>query len=429
MRFWKNLSIWALGFLVTFHSCKEKDEQFPAVTIAQPSNGTTYQVYDTVRVSYSASDENELVSVIAQLLNQNQIPIGAQAIADLNGNFNSSTLELPITDKLTASGTYYVLVKAFDGTNEQRKFVQIYINALPKKRRAIYVASYNENDAQLWKIDSLFQVAEMWRSAGQDVLKLQVNSLDDKLSVAGRFSTRLATYELASRTVLWEDQTFPVSQTERFLDLFGFENTLYTSLYDREVRAYSNNGALVMNRPTGDHRPETIYADATFLLVEMNLVGDNRHFIYVYNRATQALLWQTELPIDIVAICHLQQDEVLVFGNANGQSRVFHFDMRENSYWEPRQLPTGVVLTATKMNGLQFAISHSNGIYAYTYSPNYLNLIKAGNVYQDVCFDVDNGTLVAANGSMLEQLTINGQTIGALSLSDSIVSVDIHYTR
>lgn len=415
--------------ITIFHGCKDKDEQFPSVFVSQPSNGTSYQVYDTVTVVYSATDETKLTSVIGQLLDQNQIPIGPQAIAEINGNSNSGSFQLPISDKLTPSGTYFVMVKAFDGTNEQREFVQIYINALPKKRRAIYAATHAQADAIIWRIDSLFQQTELWRSAGQDVLGLHVNSLEDKLSIVGNYSTNLRTYSLASSTVVWEDQTFPLSQTLRYTFIHGFENTVYCSLYDRELRGYNSSGSLILNRPTTDYRPEVIHANSTFLLVEMNMIGDDRHFIYVYNRSTQALLWQNEFPMDIIAICPLQQDEVLLFGNDNGQARVFHFDIATNGFWEPRQLPIGEILDAVKMEGSQFAISHEDGIYAYTYSPNYLNLIKPGNLYQDICFDVDNGTIVAATSNMVEQLTINGQNVGSISLSDSVVSVDIHYTR
>ncbi|MFM1877049.1 MAG: hypothetical protein RL266_2786, partial [Bacteroidota bacterium] len=286
MRIWPYPPVLFLLMVLALHACREKDERFPSILIAQPGNGASYQVFDTVTVVYTASDETQLESVIGQLLDQNLIPIGPQVFADVVGNAFSGSFELVISDKLTPSGNYFIMVKAFDGTNEQREFVEIQIQAMPKLRRAVYAATAVQQSATIWKVDSLFQQAELWTSAGQDVLGLHVNSLEDRLSIAGRYSTALSTYSILSRTVVWNDQTFPLGQTERYTYLHGFKNTLYAGLYDRELRAYTSNGALTLIRPTGDFRPETIYADDTYLLVEMNLVGDDRHLIYVYNTLT-----------------------------------------------------------------------------------------------------------------------------------------------
>lgn len=406
-------------------SCKDKDEIAPDVSILAPSEGTIYSVYDTVFTSFEISDETQLTQASVELVNSNFIPVTPKTVVQ---NYNGSAA-LVIDDKLLETGDYYVLITALDGTNETREFRKIRIVALPKKRRAIYVGTgAASGNATLWKIDSLFQQPELWIQPGQDVSEICVDSEYDQLSLTGYFNKGLLTYNINSRTLKWSDEVFSVSQTQRYMDLICFKGSVFATIYDREIRGYSQFGGLTLNIPTGEYRPEQIYTDGNFLLVDMNLVGDDRNTLNIYNFLTRALIWQTEFQADIVSVCPLQDDEVLVFGNANGQAKVFHFDIGSNAWWEPRELPEGQVLKAVATEGNRFVISHETGLYNYTYSPNFLNQIKAGQ-FQDVAFDVDNGTILAATDNTLEEMTSIGQPISTISLSDSIVSFDIHYTR
>lgn len=420
-----NIRVIAVLFAVGIGACKKGDEVPPQVVITSPSEGTVFSVYDTVFVSFEITDESQLTRATAELVNSNFIPITPKVdIQDFNGSES-----LIIDNKLLETGDYYVLVTASDGLNEKREYRQIRIIAIPKKRRACYVATGSgSGQYAIWEIDSLFQQSNLWLQPGQDVIKLCVNSMYDQLTIAGFFSSGLKTYGLSSGTLEWSDDVFSVSQTQRYMDLACFSSSIYTTIYDREIRSYSTFGSLNMNLPTGIYRPEMIYTNGQYLLVEMNLVGDDRQFLYVYNASTNMLLWQTDFQVDIVSVCPLQNDEVLVFGNDGTQARVFHYDIGSNSWWEPRQLPAGKILKAVNMEGNIFAISHENGVYSYTYSPNYLNQIKVGQ-FQDIGFDVDKGTLIAASGNQIEEMTQIGQTVNTISLADSIVSFDIHFTR
>lgn len=426
MRIWIHVVVVLLGVAVVFFSCQKKDETSPTVEITQPAENATFNVFDTIQVSFTVEDETELVAVSVQLVNSDFVPVGESQNVNVPSNGFSGTAELAIDDKLLPTGDYYVKVLADDGTNEKRGYKKVKIIALPKQRRAIYCSMLA---GDIWKVDSLFQGTEPWLQLQHDVKKLVVNSLKDRLTVIGNFSTRTANHDIASGALVWSDDAFVVSQIVRYNDLFGYQNDIYTAWYDREVRSYTLAGSLTMNRATGDYIPELIYANDDFLVIEMELSGANNHFLFVYHASTKALLWQIDIPMDVKAICAFDDDEVMLFGNENGDAKVLLYNMANNGYWEPRQLPSGKVTTATELEGKVYAISHTDGIYSYTYSPNYLNLIRAGSSYQQVRFDEDNGTILAATGNLLEEMTVQGQVTNTVSLPDSISSFDIHYTR
>lgn len=425
------ISMWrVLGQLLmvalVLQACKKKDEVPPTIEIVSPNNGQLYHVYDTIVVSFKISDETELISAAVEVVNQNFIPVTPKTTIS---NFNGSA-EVILGDKLLQTGDYLLQVSATDGSNDSREFVEIRIIAIPKVRRAVYVAtSSGSGEDSMWKVDSLMQQSIAWIQPGQDVLKLCVNSSYDVLGLMGRFSTGLKCYNVLFNNLVWSDHVFTVSQTERYMDLECSEDGFYTTIYDREIRRYGINGALTRNFPTGEFRPEKLFLHDDKLLVEENLVGDNRHVLNVYYEPTNALLWQVDFEVDITGIAGIGNNEVLVFGNVNGQARVFHYDVSENSFWEPRQLPTGKVCNAIELEGGSVAFSHDNGVYVYTYSPNFLSLIRPGSNYRNLVFDVDNGTIIAADGSLLEEFSIAGQLVNSIALSDSIVSFDIHYTR
>jgi len=402
----------------------------PSVSILEPFDGEIYAVFDTVFISVTAVDETNLNSVSTKLVNADFIPIGASRAININSITNSGSAQLVIDDKLIDTGNYYVVVTASDGANEQREFRSIRIIGLPKKRRAVYFSSTNGsgNDA-VSRIDSLFQSASIWLQTNQDVLKICVNSLKDRLTLIGHFSTGISSYDLNFESMVWSDNVFLAAQTERYLDLICSENEVFAAIYDRQIKAYTLSGGLIMNLPTGNYRPEIIFVEGNYLVVETELVGDNDHFIFVFNKETRALLWQLDVPMDVVSICPLQNDEVLLFGNEAGDAKVLYYDIGDNAYWQPRNLPEGKLLNAVKMEGEIFSLAHENGLYAYTYSPNYLNLIRAGTVYQNLNFDVDNGVIIGATQNMLEEITPVGQLLNTVVHSDSITSIDIHYTR
>ena len=409
-------------------SCKKKDSVPPNVAIYLPAEGQLFNVFDTVTTQFSVDEETNLEYVSAQIVDDNFIPIGQSQSINFNEIFFSRTADLVLENKLLETGDYYVLITASDGTNETREFRKIGVIALPKKKRGIFFSTAAPSN-QIWKIDSLFQGGVSWLSPSQDMRKLCVNSLNDRLTFIGEFSTEVQSYDINSVGMVWSDNTANVNQIQRFTDLLCYENATYVGLFDKELRAYNLNGSRTLGQLTGNYRTETIYADRTFLLVEMQLVGDNSYHLFVFNRQTEAQLWQLEIPMNVEAICALQDDEVVLFGNDNGQARVLHYDIGENGWWEPRNLPTGILTDAVRTEAGNFAIAHEDGLYSYTYNPNFLNMLSADK-YQDIVFDVDNNTIVGAMQSTVNEVSVvNGAMINSFSQGDSITSLDIFYTR
>lgn len=419
-----------LLLIVCSHACKQKDELPPTVIISQPLAQTNYNVFDTVWVEVMAFDNQQLTAVEAKIVDINFIPITTTVPIHIHNSNASGTAALVIDDKRTPTADYYVLVIAYDGTNEQRAYQKIKIVEVAKQRRAVFFGTTTGfKTGQLWRIDSLFQQAQPWLNLNQDIAKICVNSLSDRLNVVGYLSSTTASYTIPTATQAWAAGAFLAAQTPRYLDLCCFENTIFTALYDNQVNGFQLSGAPVAELHTENFRPHTLYADKEFLVVQMEHIGDDDFFLFVYSNITHSLLWQIDIPMQVAAICELQSGQLLLFGNENGNAKVLHYNIHTNAYWQPRELPIGYLYDAVKLNGQNVAIAHQNGLYTYRYSPNYLNLMKPGAVYQSVVFDADKQNIIGASQNTLHELTTSGQVLQTIIHTDSIASVDIHYTR
>ncbi|MGB0918611.1 MAG: hypothetical protein ACPGU4_13540 [Flavobacteriales bacterium] len=429
MQFGKLLLLLTVLVMVVFlDACEKEDSIPPRVTFIEPNQGRLFNVLDTVVARFSVEEESRLEFVSANIVDASFVPIGPSTSVNFSEiNFTASA-EIVLENKLLETGDYHVLITASDGVNETREFREIRIVAIPKKRRAVYFSSASPSN-QIWKLDSILQSGVQWLNPNQDIKQLCVNSLNDRLTFLGQFSTGINSIDLATNGVVWSDNTANVNQIPRYTTLYCFSNTVYVGLYDKELRSYNLNGTRTLSELTGNYRPESVYADDTYLVVEMQLIGDGSHHMFVYQRVTNVLLWQVEVPMNVESICQLQTDEVLLFGNENGEAKVLHYDIGSNGWWEPRSLPSGMLRDAVETDAGKFAIAHESGLYSYTYNPNFLNMLTADN-YQDIVFDVDNNSIVGASRNVLNEVSlINGATINSFTQADSITSLDIHYTR
>ncbi|MGB1317541.1 MAG: hypothetical protein ACPG5W_05020, partial [Flavobacteriales bacterium] len=385
MQFGKLLLLLTVLVMVVFlDACEKEDSIPPRVTFIEPNQGRLFNVLDTVVARFSVEEESRLEFVSANIVDASFVPIGPSTSVNFSEiNFTASA-EIVLENKLLETGDYHVLITASDGVNETREFREIRIVAIPKKRRAVYFSTASPSN-QIWKLDSILQSGVQWLNPNQDIKQLCVNSLNDRLTFLGQFSTGINSIDLATNGVVWSDNTANVNQIPRYTTLYCFSNTVYVGLYDKELRSYNLNGTRTLSELTGNYRPESVYADDTYLVVEMQLIGDGSHHMFVYQRVTNVLLWQVEVPMNVESICQLQPDEVLLFGNENGEAKVLHYDIGSNGWWEPRSLPSGMLRDAVKTDAGKFAIAHESGLYSYTYNPNFLNMLTADN-YQDIVF-------------------------------------------
>lgn len=416
----------------TVVGCKDADEVPPVVSVLSPNELAQFSVNDTIAVHFQVSDDRVVEQVIIKLVDMDFIAVVSQVTQQIGATQFEGYAALVVDNKQLQTGKYFVLVSATDGTNDQNTYREVRINALPFARRALYIGAVNElGQGSLFKIDSLFSGIQPIISIGQDVHRVCVDSQRDRVTVSGRFNGGIVQYDLVSGGVRWSAAASQQPPAVTYTDMVSHGGNVFVSLNAYELRAYTAEGALVLNRLTDSDRPHTLFANDAHLLVERRQNGTSANRLFVYRNGNFSLKHELNLSsMQIVAFCERNANEVFIFGNLNGQAKVWLYNMETNGYWEPRQLPEGRLLYAAKGEGQTYFLAHSSGLYHYTYSPNYLNSVRPNERYNRLVYDRSDGYLFASKGNTLDVLAgQQGALITTFANADSIVSMDIHYTK
>jgi hypothetical protein len=424
--------IFLFVFALLVASCKDDDVEPPTVAVSAPQENEQFSVFDTIDVFFQAMDDQVVESVTVKLVDATFAPVSAQLSVvggdrELNGH-----AALVITDRQLTTGSYFVLVTASDGTNDRSAYREVRIVELPFERRAVFVTTSSASGmGSVFRLDSLFSYMSMFVATGQDIGRSYVDSERDRLTICGSANGGMVHYDLALGGVRWSASAPQQSSSATYHDMVGYDGSIFVSLFDREFRGYTSEGALIVNKLTESDRPFTLFANEAHLLVERRQVGGSIGRLFVYRNGNFSLKHELNLSsMQVVAFCERTADEVFIFGNLNGQAKLWLYDMENNAYWEPRQLPEGRLLHAVKGEGQTYYLAHETGLYHYTFSPNYLNTIRSGVVYQRLVFDRADGYLFAASGHDFDVIAgQQGAVVSTFALADSITSMDVHYTK
>lgn len=412
-------------------ACADKDTEPPVITLLAPLENDAFAVFDTIQAVYEVTDERIVESVTIKLVNQDFIPVSAQVTQAIGKAIHAGFAELVIDNRQLESGKYYLLLSATDGTNDRNAFVSLQIAALPFERRAVYFADLQtQGNSGIFKVDSLFSAIIPYASAGQDIGRLLVNSAHDRVTVSGIKGTGIVQYDLMGTGQQWAASASNQPPAPTFHDMATNGGNVFLSLFTRELRGYTLDGALMLNRQFEHDRPHTLYADDQHLIVELREIGGEQNRLLVLRQNNFSEKWIASIPMQIAAICPRSSSEVFLFGNDNGQARALLYNTESNGWWEPRQLPPGRVIHAVKGDGQIYFLALESGLYAYTYSPNFMNTLRAGEQFQRLRFDQADGLLIGASGNALKVVAPqSGNVIATMMHTDSITDLDIHYTK
>ena len=423
------LIVGLLGFLLAvIGSCKKEDEVRPELTVNFPSAGVTYNVKDTIRIGIDASDNILLESIDVKLLNQDGRLSSTVAAVLPSSQTYSGILSIIIEDKYLESGTYSIDVKASDGLNQRYAFVSVNLIAFPKNRRSI-IALTSSGNSSVYRVDSLGQVMPLfWLN--HDGSEVCTNNRNDHAIVIGDIDGNVSSIDLVNGGLVWENNWPNQPPAPAFSGATCEDGDILVSGYDHLLLGYNSFGTLILNQDiSSTYRPEKLIVEGEHLMVEQVQSGTTNHFMAHYNRASLAIQNLLFLPIDVISICPFDDESLIIFGNDNGQARVFQYSYLENVIWEPRILALGSVIDAVKSNGNTYFIAQSDGIYAYTFAPNFLNFIVPGVISSGLVFDIDRGVLLSSSGNMIQEYSTEGALIATHQFSDDIVSFDLHYTK
>ena len=143
-----------IGLLMLVLGCKKRDEIPPSITIVNPFAMSQFQIPFQVNVTGNAQDENSIEWIKIVVLNDALAPSSQEILIDANENSMEFNEWLSVDNIHLNSGAYFVKVSASDGENIHSSYIEINVLEYPLVLKDIYLISSNNNQTNLFKIDS-----------------------------------------------------------------------------------------------------------------------------------------------------------------------------------------------------------------------------------------------------------------------------------
>jgi len=424
------LSFPIVALLVLSVSCRKFDNDPAEITIISPLPGTVFMPGDTIQVEANLSDDDDLGTLTIKLLNQSYTPVSHQDYYALN-YMDTYHLSQPyvIDDLFLESGTYFITVSVSDGSEDANEYRVIEIHELPKTREAVYFLTRPDTmNLNLVELDSLGQLVNRLTIPG-DYAESAINSRYHELIVSGQYGY-YNHYDLHTYSNIFSEPPYNGSGPS-FLNLFFYNNLTYVSYYDGRIRAFDMNGSVKFNSAQPVYyQPGALCANSKYVFAEAFYTGQSERRLVVINNPSGVARQEYNLDAEIATILSTGENEVMIFGNKNGDGKIFSYHVVNNDADDLHTMPGITIYGALMIDADNYALATQNGLYSFQVSNNNLIPVDVNRPSYGIEYDEVNGILFSASGKEVRQYAFpSPQVMNTSMASDSVMDIRILYNK
>ncbi|MGD1845524.1 MAG: hypothetical protein ACFB10_09050 [Salibacteraceae bacterium] len=383
----------------------DADEIPPVVIVDTPVENQSVQVPETLKVRAAISDEKALCQVAVTLLDANQIPVAAPISQSVEGSRFNLEVDYPITDLYLESGTYYLRISAFDGTNQGKALVALALGGVPKMLQEVVVVT--QTGTNQLAVEG-YQSGVGFRSIAQyssDYAGSGVSSRHQYMAVTGNKTGSFKVLEYPTGNLLWEVPILNAS-FENFTNWGYFNDLSYVGLADGRVHGYNFLGELdFASAIEQSWIPESfLLHEGLFLLEQRAVNGTDRRISWYFDFSGAKERDSKPILFDVVELFGHNANEVLLFCNENGEGVIKTLFQSTSGISNARTLPNGTIQAVLQIKTDVYLIAHSTGVYEYRYgsSTGLLSIIGGKNA-QVLGYDSLGERLFLGIGNQLEE--------------------------
>lgn len=428
-------SLRAISFIFALvallYGCKkDEDTLAPVVDIIAPYDNQSFAVYDTLSISAKVSDDVQLQSLYAVLVNEQLIPVETAVNISVSGK-DMTVLQPYIIDNIhLVSGTYYIKISASDGTNETNVYRKISLTAAPRQRKGFYLISGNSTNTSVDYLSEGFAITPKLSLSG-DYSAAAINSYYQDLYTVGAYTGSINAIDLESHQVKWSVQGTAGSAPD-FTEIYNDGNYTYVSFYNGTIKGYDQNGTEKFTAALAQNfYPLKTFHHDDYLLSEQKDIASPAKNLVLYFASNGSAFQQTALGQDIVEFFTKDSDNVFMFGNNGGSGVMEIYNVSSNGSWSPHGMPAARLLSATQVNGDTYLLGFDNNtVYKYTYFNNslitWLTNVKATDMFYD---EVNNEVIIAENMKISSYAYTSAGLINTTMHTDTIKDIEVLYNK
>ena len=364
--------------------CKKGDEIPPSITIVNPFAMSQFQIPFQVNITGNAQDENSIEWIKIVVLNNALAPSSQEILIDVNENSVEFNEWLSVDNIHLNSGAYFVKVSASDGENIHSSYVEINVLEYPLVLKDIYLISSNNNQTNLFKIDS-------------NSLEL-VNQFDGQFQVANAISKHqylfIGTDQLGNafspnlNQNIW-NWSFTTFLSTYFNDSEMSESgdVLHLCCSDGVVRSFTENGTI----------SNTVYSSSQEYFDDF-LIVDNYLFIEAYSSSLVRYLivyflesgiemQRISLINNIIDIVKYNSHQCLFLEQAQSDIEIKMYDRNSNLSWTLNTINNDSIRDAEYVlnRGLYFV--SDVGLWFYNVENNVMSTLILNDEFKKIKYD------------------------------------------
>lgn len=394
------------AFLFLSSCGKDKDTVPPRVTISSPANGASYNIYDLISVKAEVSDESDIDFISIRLVDGNLQPVMPPETIKPDGREYSVNHTYELYDIHVETGTYYLRVRASDGSNEMEDYAKVNITGIPLARTGVMLVSTpNANAVAVDLLNNNYSLSP-FLFVNTSYGGSSVSSYYQYVNVCSNaVSGSLKSYKISNKAVQWSVSSSPGN----FEDMRMTGELSYACFRNGTVRGYDEVGSIRFDAVSATgYYPARAWMHHDEVFVQEEEIGGPLRNLRVYYKGsgTDSDKGILNLPFTVVEAVPMDEDRLFLFGNdGNGQGNIYLLGTNGSPYFYNTpyfSFPAGTIYDAVAVNNDIYLIAHTNGIYLYRYSFNSLTAFGTFPGAQALAYDHLHNEVLASDGAQVK---------------------------
>ncbi|MCB0761145.1 MAG: hypothetical protein KDC12_06435 [Flavobacteriales bacterium] len=418
---------------------KNVDESPPSIVIQSPAAGSWHQVLETVDVIATAQDEEGIEWVKVDIVTASNVIHGSTSNQFFDGQQQASVNAGVLLDNIhTPTGTYYVRVRAYDGTNEHVAYREIQLAEVPREVEDVFVFSMSaQNQVDIHRLED---GSALWiATIGTDFSKAATNSYNGEVALCGDIVSGTMFLNPPQLEITATNATINNQNASYYHDFFYAENDrlYYAVTRDNRVEIYSTGGNLNQILNTQQNKvPYHLATDGNLLLAEERSFNGDNVFLGQYYRGSGTFQLSVSIPYPLVAM-HIGTSGIDLFGKDGTSYRyaTYHPDDQSLTSWTELSVTGNVeeIIPAglTADEGQRYAITTSTETRVVKADNGSLaNLTLFPVAGKALAYDeVNNELWVLGSGEVTQFQIDNATPVETISVPSGSLDIEVLYNK
>jgi hypothetical protein len=417
--------------LIFFAACKKekKDTASPRVVISNPASGAAFNMFDTIKVTASVSDETQLTSVVVGLSDANNSAVQYSYAVPLQGNSFTFNIDYYLVNQHLASGFYCLTVTANDGSNSTYASAKIHITESPTQRTGYFIVTASQ--PKLIHECGLNLAVQNSISLATGFNGMAFGAYYQQLYINGNLYQPFQAYDATANGITW-NYPYDNSGLPYFTSVTTDGKKAYMGYFSGDIGSATFTGMPSTSYSSGS---TTLYPYYFTLTTDYGVGAFKDKFggsdkLYSFLRSSGQVHNSLFSPLQVLGIFERSTDQLFVVGNnASNQAVYYLFNVSTNGLQGPFTLPAGRLLSVQAVNTDYLALALDDGkIYGHQHS-NGNSTVLANLKAQQISYHPKLGELFAASSSTLYSYSLSTNYVmtltGSATASDSILAFEV----